>query len=103
MQQFIYQFLPGDRPDLATNPDAWTDQDNKTASAHFAYLEAATDVGKVVLAGRAQDGVGPAIVVIEVSDTTEAAEFMEADPFVSSGMFRAQVHPFRVALSRDRV
>lgn len=52
------------------------------------------------MAGRSQDGIGPAIVVFEASDEETARAFMEADPFVSSGLFAASLHPYRVALMR---
>ena len=33
--QFIYHFDPI-RPELVTDADAWTDEDNRIAEAHFA-------------------------------------------------------------------
>jgi hypothetical protein len=33
--QFVYQFDPI-RPELVTDADAWTDEDNRIAEAHFA-------------------------------------------------------------------
>ena len=99
--QFLYKFTPGPRPELATNPDAWTDEDGVVAAEHFEYLEAATNAGTVLLAGRSQDGIGPAIVIIEAATEPEARAFMENDPFVASGLFGADLHPFRVALGRS--
>ena len=96
--QFLYTFTPGPRPDLATNPEAWTTADEAVAAEHFAYLEAAVTEGTVLLAGRSQDGIGPAIVIIEAADESEARTFMENDPFISSGLFGADLHPFRIAL-----
>ncbi len=99
-EQFLYYFGPGPRPELATNPDAWTPEDEQVAAGHFAYLKQATGEGVVVLAGRSQDGVGPAIVIIEVDDEAAARRFMESDPFISEGLFTASLHSFRVALQR---
>ena len=100
MAQFIYQFLPDERADLATNPQAWSASNEFVAAEHFAYLQQGLADGVVVLAGRAQDGIGPAIVIIEV-DTAEVAEaFMMSDPFVSSGLFEANLHRYQIALSR---
>lgn len=99
--QFLYQFMPGPRPELATDPDAWTEEDEAIAADHFGYLQRATAEGTVVMAGRSQDGIGPAIVIIETADEEAARAFMNADPFVSSGLFGAELHPFRVALSRE--
>lgn len=99
-KQFLYQFMPGERLELATEPEAWTDDDRAIASEHFAYLERAAADVVVVLAGRSQDGIGPAIVIIEVHDEGAARRFMSNDPFISSGLFRANLHPFRAALMR---
>jgi uncharacterized protein YciI len=54
----------------------------------------------VLLAGRSQDGVGPALVIVEADSEAEARRFMEADPFVANGLMRARLHPYRVALVR---
>jgi len=95
--QWIYQFLPGTRPELGRDPDAWTEEDNRVAADHFAYLSRAADDGRVILAGRAQDWEGPAIVIIEAATRDEAATFMSEDPFI---LFTARVHPFRAAIAR---
>ncbi len=100
MPQFLYQFHPGDRPELATDPDAWTEADGEVGSAHFARLRQATDDGIVILAGRSGDGVGPAVVIFEADDEAAARRFMEEDPFVAHGLFRASLHPFHAALVR---
>jgi uncharacterized protein YciI len=101
MAQFIYHFLPGERQELATDPDSWTAKDEAIGTAHFERLSHATTRGQVVLAGRSLDGVGPAIVIFEAEDETEARAFMNEDPFVSEGLFRASLHPFRAALVRN--
>lgn len=97
MARFLSRFLPGDRPELASGGDAWTDADLEAAGDHAAHLESGAAAGIVLFAGRCQDWEGPAIVVIEAADQAEARRFAEADPFVSRGLFRASVHPFRVA------
>lgn len=100
--EFIYQFLPGPRPELATDPDAWTEADERVATAHYERLRAAVEDGRVILAGRSQDGVGPAIVVFRAGSEAEARRFMEEDPFVAEGLFGASLHPFRAALVEQR-
>ena len=97
--QFIYLF-EAVRPELVTDPDAWTERDNEIAAAHLSYLQRATEAGIVVLAGRSQDGVGPALVIIEVDSEADARRFMEEDPFVANGLMRARLHPYRAALVR---
>lgn len=96
--QFLYTFTPGRRPELATDPSAWSPADEETAANHFTYLEGAAASGTVLLAGRSQDGVGPAIVILEAASEQEARDFMEKDPFITSGLFGADLHPFRIAL-----
>ncbi len=56
----------------------------------------------MILAGRSQDGIGPAIVILEANSQAEALRFMEQDPFITSGLFGADLHEFRVALQRSR-
>lgn len=98
--QFLYHFLPGERADLASNPDAWTEEDNQIGTDHFTRLKQATEDGIVIFAGRSLDGIGPAVVVFEAASEQEARTFMEEDPFVKYGLFRAELHPFRAALVR---
>lgn len=97
MPQFLYRFLPGDRPELAAGPVAWTDADLEVAERHGAHLERGAAAGIVLVAGRSQDWSGPAIVILEAEDEAAAQAFVEADPFVSEGLFRAGLHPFRIA------
>ena len=99
IKQFIYTIEPS-RPELVTDPGAWTEDENRIAAEHFAYLKRATEEGAVLLAGRAQDGLGPAIVVLEASSEELAQHFMENDPFIVSGLMRGRLHPFRAALVR---
>jgi uncharacterized protein len=101
--QWMYVFGPGDRPELRTDPTSWTEADNAAGGAHFERLRAGTVEGTVVFAGLALDPDGPAVVVFE-ADTEEAArEFMNADPFVSEGLFTATLYPFVASLVRGEV
>ncbi len=101
MPEFIYQFLPGDRPELLTDPTAWSDDDERASAEHYERLAQATEDGIVILAGRSLDGVGPSVVVLEADNEEDARRFMEEDPFVTGGLFGASLHPFRAALMRD--
>ena len=98
--EYIYHFEPI-RPELVTNPDAWTEEDVRIGQAHFAYLKDATERGVVLLAGRSLDGEGPAVVIFEADSEEAAREFMQNDPFVKHGLMHATLHPFRAALVRD--
>jgi uncharacterized protein YciI len=99
MQHFIYTIEPS-RPELVTDPDAWTEEENRIGETHFAYLNQATEDGTVILAGRSLDGQGPAVVIFEAASEEAAQRFMEADPFIASGLMLGRLHPFRVALTR---
>lgn len=98
--EFIYVF-EAVRPELITDPDAWTEEDTRIAGEHFAYLQKATKDGIVILAGRSLDGEGPAVVIFEADSEDRARGFLEADPFVAGGLMRAKLHPFRAALVRS--
>ena len=98
--QFLYHFTPGARPELAIDRTAWTEDDQRIGAEHVAYLEAGVAAGIVMMAGRSQDGIGPAIVILEAGSEEEARHFMEGDPFVTSGLFGASLHPFRIAMQR---
>ena len=86
---------------MATNPSAWTEEDNQIGTEHYNYLKHALEVGVLIFAGRSLDGVGPAVVVIEANSEEEARKFMLKDPFVNHGLFGAELHPFRAALVRE--
>ncbi len=98
--QYLYRFLPGDRPELATDPNAWTPEDRRIGAAHYERLRTATLEGVVILAGRSLDGAGPAVVIFEADSDDDARRFMEEDPFVRHNLFRAELHPFAAALVR---
>ena len=98
--QFIYQFDPI-RPELVTDPDAWMEEDLQIGQEHFGFLKKATEAGILLLVGRSQDGIDPAIVIFEAESEAAAREFMENDPFIAGGLMRGSLHSFRAALVRD--
>ena len=102
MPEFIYQFLPGNRPELLTDPSAWSEADERASAEHYQRLARATEDGVVILAGRSLDGVGPSVVILEADTEDAARRFMEEDPFVAGGLFAASLHPFRAALVRGQ-
>jgi len=100
-EQFLYRFLPGERPALSEGPEEWTDADREVTARHIDYLRQGAAAGTVIVAGRSQDWLGPAIVIIEADDEAAARAFMEADPFLTSGLFTAALHPFKIAIERS--
>ncbi|MFQ5516996.1 MAG: YciI family protein [Acidimicrobiia bacterium] len=101
--QFLYQFAPGDRPELLADPEAWTAEDERIAGDHYEYLRRATVDGVVLLAGRSLDRQGPAVVVFEAESAEAARRFMCDDPFLKYGLFTAELHPFSASLVRGQV
>ncbi len=77
-----------------------TPEETATVGAHFGYLKAATEAGRVILVGRTlnSDEETFGICVFNAESPEEAREFMEADPAVKSGVMTAQVFPYRIAL-----
>jgi uncharacterized protein len=82
--------------------DAWTDADTAATQAHFRHLQAATEAGTVVLAGRTAESLDATfgIVVLEAADDDAARSFMASDPAVVAGVMTATLHPFSLALLR---
>jgi len=81
---------------------AWTDGDRATVSAHFQYLSRATRAGKVILAGRTDEGFETTfgLVIYEAESEEAARAFMESDPAVVAGVMTASLHPYSIALQR---
>ena len=96
--QYIYHFQP---VRAGFDPESMTRQEAAAAERHYAYLKAATERRRVLLAGRSLDAEGPALVIIEAESPEAARGFMENDPFVAEGVMRASLHPFRAALVRS--
>lgn len=99
-KQWMYVFGPGPRPELRSDPSAWTEADEAIGVAHYQRLRQATIDGTVILAGRPTGDDGPAVVIFEAGSEVEAIAFMEADPFVSEGLFTADLYPFNASLVR---
>ena len=100
-KQYLYLLEPS-RPELATDPTAWTEGELQIARDHFQHLQRAAAAGQLILAGRCQDNVGPALAIFEADSDEAARRFMESDPFISSGLMRGKLHPYKVAVHRAR-
>ncbi len=97
MPEFVY-FC---RPVRETFLEDATQAELAIVEEHFEYLKNLHAKGRLILAGRCQDGpLG--IVVFEAEDEKAAAEIMQNDPAVVAGIFEADIHPYRVALMRGR-
>jgi uncharacterized protein YciI len=87
-------FLHGARPTLLND---MTPEEGATVGEHFAYLQKALAEGKLLMAGR-REGYPLGIAVIDVEDAAAAEQFLAEDPAIVRGVFRGEVHPFRLAL-----
>jgi uncharacterized protein YciI len=99
MSEYIYTITPS-REELITNPDSWTEAEVAIFKRHAAYLKRGEEDGIVILAGRAQDGIGPAVVIFEAESDEAAKDFMNSDPFIGEGLMYGSLHPFKAAFSR---
>lgn len=74
--------------------------ESEILKSHFSYLEALTEQGVVVMAGRTltADDSSFGIVIFKAESEGAAAELMQADPGVKEGVMRAELFPFRIAL-----
>ena len=94
--QFLIILRPG-RPGF---PGDATDAEKAKVGEHFAYLKAATERGDVILVGRTQDDDPIGLCVFEADDEATAEKFMQEDPGVAAGVFKAELRPYMVALMR---
>lgn len=97
MPQFLYLIQPTRADMLTAGPTA---AEQAAVGAHFAYLQDNAARGIVRLAGRT-DTTGPetlGICIFEAADFAAARAFTAADPAIAAGVFRAELHPFRIAI-----
>ena len=101
MDQWLY-FLKPTRLGMLTNGP--TPEEAGTISRHFAYVQDLTEKGIMILVGRTQnkDESTFGIAIFEAEDESAARKIMEADPAVASGMMRATLYPYKVALMRGQ-
>jgi len=88
------------RPVRGGMVDAPTDEEAALLREHFAYLQRHRDEGLVRLAGPSVvPGDTFGIVVLATEDEGIARQMMENDPAVAGGLMRAELRPFRNAVS----
>jgi uncharacterized protein len=98
-QQFVYVLRLVPRLYVDT---AWTAADKEAVQHHFTRLQEAAKQKQVILAGRTlEEGAKTfGLVIFEARNEQEATAFMKADPAVIAGVMTAELHPYRVAVSR---
>lgn len=80
--------------------DGPTPEEEAIVSQHFSYLRRLTDEGTVILAGRTlnTDVSSFGIVIFDAESEQAAHAVMNNDPAVKSGVMRAKLFPYRIAL-----
>ena len=68
----------------------------QTRPAHLEFLEAEIEAGRLLLAGRQEDGSGGVLITADM--TAEDAEaLLDRDPYVQAGVARYERRSFNVA------
>jgi uncharacterized protein YciI len=82
----------------------WTDADKMALNRHFVRFQHSIETGELILAGRTTESGRKTfgIAIFEARDEAAARAFMESDPAVVAGLMTAELHPFAVALQRNR-
>ncbi|MBI5841035.1 MAG: hypothetical protein HZB19_13135 [Chloroflexi bacterium] len=99
MRQWLYLLKPTRLGMLTDGP---TSEEAEIVSRHFAHLQDLTAKGVMILMGRTQNNDESAfgICIFEAENESAAQMIMEADPAVRSGVMRASLYPYKIALMR---
>jgi uncharacterized protein len=95
---FLYKIQPI-RPEMLI--DGSTTEEEEIIELHFAYLQRLTKAGIVLLAGRTlnTDPSSFGIIIFKAASEQDARQIMHNDPAVKRHVMRADLYPFRIALS----
>ncbi|MFW9794336.1 MAG: YciI family protein [Candidatus Thorarchaeota archaeon] len=88
-QSFVIMLRPA--------PDYGGPETEERVSEHFKYLQKLQKEGILIMAGRFSE-VLIGLSIIEAKSRDEALEIMRNDPAVKSGIFHAELYPWRIAL-----
>ena len=98
MPQFIYILKPA-RTGLTS---MMTPEEEVIVEEHFKYLQAKLQKGELYLAGRTLDEEPFGIAIFQAESMEAALEFMANDPAVKNHIMTADLHPYRIALIKDK-
>lgn len=81
--------------------DGPTDDEESAIAEHFDYLSDLAGEGVVLLAGRTlnTDRSSFGIVILDCGTEEKALQIMMDDPGVRTGVFDAELFPFRISLT----
>ena len=68
----------------------------QTRPAHLKFLEAEIEAGRLLLAGRQEDGSGGVLITTDIT-TEEAQALLDRDPYVQAGVARYERRSFNGA------
>lgn len=68
----------------------------QTRPAHVKFLEAEIEAGRLLLAGRQEDGSGGVLITTDIT-VEEAQAILDRDPYVRSGVARYERRSFNGA------
>jgi uncharacterized protein len=68
----------------------------QTRPAHLKFLEAEIEAGRLLLAGRQEDGSGGVLITTDIT-TEEAQELLDRDPYVQAEVARYERRSFNGA------
>lgn len=99
MPTYIYRIQPV-RPEMLSA--GLTADEARIASEHFDYLQGLLRAGLLIMAGRTLNSGYSAfgIAIFNARDDAHMRQITAADPGVAQKLFRAEWHPFRIALSQ---
>ena len=98
MNTYLYRIQPAR---IEMLKDGSTEEEDRIIGEHFKYLSRLHDRGVVWMAGRTltTDLSSFGIVIIQVEDEASADKLMKADPAVKLGVMKADLFPFKIAIS----
>ena len=97
MPTYIYRIQPTRPEMLSAGPTA---DEARITAEHFEYLQRLMQEGVLILAGRTlnTDYSAFGIAIFNARDDEQMRRITAGDPGVSQKLFRAEWHPYRIAL-----
>ena len=89
------------RPARPTFPGDATSVELAVVDNHFQHLQQLLSQGVLVLAGRTDEAEPVGLVILETKDMAAARHLLDADPAIASGLFKARLAPYHLALLRS--
>jgi len=97
LAQYLYKIQPV-RPEMLS--EGLTENEERTMSEHFSYLQDLMGRGVLILAGRTlnKDHSSFGITIINAESDEEARRVVHNDPAVKNHVVRAELYPYRISL-----